>query len=453
MIDWEATKEQCDRSDLSGSRPKVVVKCDTCGASRIMAIRKKSKVVDGQMAWECLKCINSKPEKVEKARQAALQAWQSPEYRDKISENSKKLWKDSNFRDMMDELKNSQEFKDKVAQANRDKVTDESRAKCAENLKKRWQDPEYRVNMTTKLSKTSTEIWKHQEYRDKQISSIQANWRNKAYREATIAGMLAKWQDPEHRRKMLTVFASDAFRNKMSEVNKAVWARPGYKEKMEAVLSHARSCVVKVSSLQIVLYSLLDDLNIKYYREYEGHTDSECIIGPYTFDCVVPRENKPSLLIECQGEYWHSLPANMRNDAAKTTYITKHFAGKYELKHIWEDEFGCLDKVLNLLKYWMGIDVASVDFQFDDVKICATPANHYRLLLSKYHYLSNAGRGGVAHGAYLNGELIAVCVFSPPIRQNVDTGNYSKKQTKELSRLCIHPKYQKILHLGLLAGV
>ena len=78
-----------------------------------------------------------------------------------------------------------------------------------------------------------------------------------------------------------------------------------------------------------------------------------------------------------------------------------------------------------------------------NVVINKCKAKDYKILLSKYHYLPNAGRGGIACGAYLDDELIAVCVFSPLVRQNIQIKDYSKSEVRELSRLCIHPRYQK----------
>ena len=96
------------------------------------------------------------------------------------------------------------------------------------------------------------------------------------------------------------------------------------------------------------------------------------------------------------------------------------------------------------MKYWLGItDIDTVDYDLKDLDIRLAPAKDYKLLLGKYHYLPNAGRGGIAYGAYLNDELVAVCVFSPMVRQNIDTLEYNPKESRELSRLCIHPKYRK----------
>jgi GNAT superfamily N-acetyltransferase len=97
--------------------------------------------------------------------------------------------------------------------------------------------------------------------------------------------------------------------------------------------------------------------------------------------------------------------------------------------------------VAELIKYWLGITELEVaDFDFGAVEIKTCTADDYKLLLSKYHYLPNAGRGGIAYGAYLNGVLIAVCIFSPMVRQNLPWDN---KNSRELSRLCIHPRHQK----------
>jgi hypothetical protein len=94
------------------------------------------------------------------------------------------------------------------------------------------------------------------------------------------------------------------------------------------------------------------------------------------------------------------------------------------------------------LRYWLDLKQPGVvNFDFDDVVIASCLAKDYRLLLSKYHYLPNAGRGGEALGAYFRNELIAVCIFSPLVRQNIKIKNL--QNPRELSRLCIHPSYQK----------
>jgi GNAT superfamily N-acetyltransferase len=183
---------------------------------------------------------------------------------------------------------------------------------------------------------------------------------------------------------------------------------------------------------------------VEYFRERQDEDDdNECKIGPYSFDCVIPSTPK-KLLIECQGDYWHSLDVIKSRDKAKAAYITNNLANEYEIRYIWEHEFKNLNKVQELLKYWLGLSTPEIcDFSFNDVTIAKAEASDYKLLLSKYHYLANAGRGGISIGGYVDGELACVAVFSPLPRQNITIGEYKASEVRDLSRFCINPKYQK----------
>jgi len=195
----------------------------------------------------------------------------------------------------------------------------------------------------------------------------------------------------------------------------------------------------KVSNIQKILYSILDDLDVHYYREHtDKQNDSETIVGPWSFDCVIPRKDKTTLLIECQGDYWHGRPKTAIKDKAKATYINKYFP-KYEIKYLWEHEFNNKNRIIEVLKRWTFKSLGITEFNFIDINIKKCDAKEYKLLLSKYHYLASAERHGITYGAYFNSELIAVCSFSPLVRQNIG----DNETTRELSRFCISPKYQK----------
>ena len=322
----------------------------------------------------------------------------------------------------------------------------EYREKMASTSRAKWNDPEYREKMATALKAK----WNNPEYRKKMIDVGRSNWDNKEYRykmlqlyaspeyKAKIAKMRS---DPEYCRMMSEIYASSEFRQKLISSGKARWLNPEYREHMAEV----RRNQPKVSSQQEILYSILTDLGVKYYREYNDRPDDiECSIGYYSADCVIPRgKNKPALVIECQGDYWHLLPKRVAIDKAKATHIG-NLPDQYELKYFWEHEFLCKDKIVGTLKYWLGLDkISIIDYDLNDLKIRLIPTKDCKLLLGKYHYLPNAGRGGIVYGAYLGDELIVVCVFSPMVRQNIDTLEYNPKESRELSRLCIHPKYRQ----------
>lgn len=223
------------------------------------------------------------------------------------------------------------------------------------------------------------------------------------------------WENPEYRAKQISI-------------QREIWSSPINRERLATFRAKQSG---KISKIQSMLYDFLKDLKIDYTPEY--------IIGPYNFDCLAGK-----FLIECQGDYWHSLEKAVRLDRAKSTYINTYHAHKFQIKYLWEHEFYCKDRVMETLKYWFGLTNLEIeDFKFSQVKLGAVTAVEYKPLLEKYHYLSNAGRGGKAYGAYLDKVLIAVCVFSPLIRQNIEVENLPKDSVLELSRLCIHPRYQK----------
>lgn len=228
-------------------------------------------------------------------------------------------------------------------------------------------------------------------------------------------------------------------RQKLSKGSKKLWEDGRYR----TIQSEKRANQISIiSSIQAILYSILDDLGVQYYREYKDRpNDPETVIGPYNFDCAIPRLGKPTLLIECNGDYWHSLEKAVKKDRQKQSYINNNLVGQYELKYLWEHEFKCPNKVSELLKYWLGITEVQVEaFELSDVKVKEIEVKQANELLEKYHYLSGCGRGGKIYGAFIDERLVAVCSFSSMIRQNLPFDN---KTTKELSRFCIHPNYQK----------
>jgi GNAT superfamily N-acetyltransferase len=231
-------------------------------------------------------------------------------------------------------------------------------------------------------------------------------------------------------------------RAKISENSKKKWTEKEYKEKQ----SVGRASMPRVSNIQEILYSILDDLGVKYYREYvDRDNDPETVIGFYNFDCVVPRSDGRTLLIECNGDYWHSQDKAIRNDRSKNTYITKYHNDEYELKYLWEHEFLAQDRIKEVLKRWLGLakfDI--VDFDFGDCRITDDPnKDDVKLLLSKYHYLPFVAKGGKIFGLHHDDVLIGCCIFSPLVRQNVRTNGLKSEQCLELSRFCLHPCYQK----------
>ena len=308
--------------------------------------------------------------------------WNNKKYRDSISASTQKLWEDPIYK--------------------------EKRAQSIAGIADR---PGYRK----KISESSKKLWKDPEYRETQ----KKHKSDPKYLKKASKLAIDLWKDPDYREAQIKSHNSDL-----------------YKERMAYVLANRP----KVSNIQAILYGILDDLEIEYYREHNNkEDDQQCKIGPWTFDCVIPREGNTNLLIECQGNYWHSLPKVKMADEAKASYIYNNFSD-YEIKYLWEHEFGCRDKVVELIKYWTGQHKYHiVKFDFGDVAIKRAPASDYKPLFEKYHYLSSTRPGSYRYGGYVGDDIAAAAIFSSPVRQNISIGY----KFLELSRFVIHPRYQK----------
>ncbi len=218
------------------------------------------------------------------------------------------------------------------------------------------------------------------------------------------------------------------YRKAVGHAAKLRFLNDDYRKKMAVI----RSNQPRISSLQLKLYSYLDDLNVKYDKE--GPNTS---IGYYVFDCHVPHGNK-HLLIECQGNYWHGSDVAAARDRAKFTYIDRYFPD-YEIMYVWEHEFIAKDRVLDRLKLKLGIDIQTIDFSFSDLVVKVVETSEVRSFLDQYHYIGGR-RGGIAIVALYHDEIIAAILFSKPVRQN---HSHLFGEFMELSRLCIHPSYHK----------
>lgn len=181
------------------------------------------------------------------------------------------------------------------------------------SMKKKWENQEYKQHISKSVGENTKKMWGTPKFRKAVTKSNSITWSRRT--EELSKRALALWQNDKYRTKVL--------------IGSALTPR--------------------VSSIQILLYNLLDALHIDYYKE-----GIETVIGYYVFDCLVKNPNNRDILIECQGDHWHTLPNNIRRDKAKFTYTTRHFP-QYDLMYIWEHEFYDGNCVLDRLKSKFGI--------------------------------------------------------------------------------------------------
>lgn len=289
---------------------------------------------------------------------------------------------------LSDARKNNNEFASKVSNGlfklGHDRLT--AAAKIASSY---WQDPIKRQNI---LSKRDTE----------------------EYRSAISHGLTK----PDTRKKL-----SENAKNHW----KKLWQLPEFREKMAKVRSLQTN---NISKIQLSLYDYLDDLKIEYKKEHP--------IGPWTFDCYIPSQR---LLIECQGDYWHSQPKAIRNDKAKSTYISEYFSD-HKILYLFEHDFATKDYVLDRLKYELHLtqpEILMINFKKIEMKVVeATVINEF---MYKYHYLGPRNHA-TNFAFYYEDKLIACCSYSGVNRKETAIRlGYSPNDIRELCRFCIHPNY------------
>lgn len=322
--------------------------------------------------------------------------WSDPKHRKQQSNKIKKILKTNYTKQQRSEwakknwLKNQSTLLKGIKKGN----TAEKKNKIAKSVKKSWTPK--RKKQQAKITKS---LWQDQRYITKTTQAIQ------------------------------TATNTKEFRRKVSENSKKMWSNQQYREK------HAkpRSLIDTKSVLDIITTKILIDMGI----------DAKPInLGPWTFDIGFKHGNR-NILIECQGQYWHSIPEVQTRDKQKKTYYDKYLSNKYELYYIYEHEFYGVNKIAQKINTIIGNKLMQHKFKFSDLDIKLTDNRNIQAFFNKYHYLAK-GKGGIYIGAFLCHDIVAALTYSGITRKQTATRlKVHHNNILELNRLCIHPSYQK----------
>ena len=294
-----------------------------------------------------------------------------------------------------------------------------------------WQQVEYR----TKVAEAKTA-----EYRQSLSTSAQKNYHKSlgewisdpANRRAIAEATKELWADPEYRRKQEVYFQERGTR--LTAASNMALTDP---EKRAAWIDKIRRNNADringgwISTTQKQFYYLLDQADITYYPE----GDLTRISPFYVVDCIIPvqqRMSKP-LIVEINGEYWHSLPHVKLKDRQKATYIENNT--EYDLIVIEELEMHNFPMVQGKLAEY-GLTLSDIECSVSDLVIEQITEEQAKEFYSTFHYSATVRKGAITYGAFYNQQLVGVISYTFPLRRTTATRlGYELKEVMEISRM------------------
>ena len=315
--------------------------------------------------------------------------------------------------------------------------TEETKSKISNSSKLLWQDQLYKE----KVAKgTSTEEYRKRLSESSRKHSTLSKWvKTEAARKTISESVKERWKTEKYRK-----IQERHYQDRIERLRKSsaiFFANPesklAWKEKLKVSSVANREKPGYVSMPQKMLYDSLQISNIEYYPE-----GPQTRISPfYVVDCIIPIQQnmtKP-LIIEVQGEYWHSLERVIIKDTQKKTYISKHT--DYDLLYLTDLEVKSYDEVKNKISKY-GLLFKTEEAKVSQLTLSELKEQEAEDFICKYHYLSSVRRGSVYHGVYYNNDLVWVIGYSCPIRTEVARKqNIQPNQILEISRIARKPNF------------
>ncbi len=314
----------------------------------------------------------------------------------------------------------------------RNKLKQESIDKIRQKSLSLWQDPAYRSKVydatnteqyRSGLKKSSKQCYKQN--LGKWIKTEEA-------RRIISDRSKSLWQDEEYLNKQRPYFASRSMRITRASVDalKDGTKRSAWIDKIRRTNAN-RHCDGWVSSSQKQLYYILNTSDIIFHEE--GHNTK---VGPfYVVDCIIPTQQNMTrpLIIEVQGEYWHSLPHIILKDRQKASFINNNT--NYDLLYIDELQMSSFDEVQKKLEQY-GLQIAAIECECQDTTFKQIDESQARDFYSVFHYTSTIRKGALTYGLFLKDRLIAAISYNYPLRTETATRLGCKlNEVLELSRM------------------
>jgi very-short-patch-repair endonuclease len=232
----------------------------------------------------------------------------SPEWRRKISEakKGKKLSEEHRRRiseGLRERIRTSDEERIRRSKAMRGEKNPAKRPEVREKLSQAImgeKNPMKRPEVREKF-KGERHPMKRFELRERIRRATIENWKQSEIRERIIEAHRGKRLTEEHRKKISK--GIKRYLDSLSYEELLARTEPGRR---------AAICTTSGTSLEQTVWKILDTIGIEYETQKQ--------IGPYFVDIYIPSRN---LIIECDGEWWHSRPEQIKYDRARDIYLKK----------------------------------------------------------------------------------------------------------------------------------
>jgi len=247
-----------------------------------------------------------------KMSEAAKRRAADPEYKKAMSERTKAQMARPGAKEKLSETTKKQMADPEKKKAMQDAQfqalqSPEVRAKMSESAKKKYADPE-----KGKAARDAVkEAMKRPEVRQKMSESANKRWKDPEQRKATSESSKAQMSDPEMRANAIKAakdYWTPELRDRKSEQMKQIFSETDLAERI--IQSASVSKKYTHTDIEIIVAKFLQALGVEY--------ETQKLIGRYAVDFYIPSKH---LVIECDGDYWHSKPEIQKRDKEKNIYL------------------------------------------------------------------------------------------------------------------------------------
>jgi hypothetical protein len=252
-----------------------------------------------------------------------------------------------------------------------------------------------------------------------------------------------KWNDDNYRSEMMRKAAESSRsvegRLRSAEVGRAIWRDPETRKKLVEI-SRKRWYSLRLWEKLAKFTDTKPEKAVAFILDLYNETYKRNIFvgGGFNVDFLLPNLN---YLIDVDGEYWHGrfkqdhkqIIYAIEKDKRKNDFIKANRSERYF--RIWEQYTLSRQALCIIIGDILGKRISPIEYQFSDLIFRIVEPEIAADFILNFHYAGKVGPFVLAAGAFHKDILVGLCVFKYPTYNN-NLGYL------ELSRFCIHPKYQ-----------